>query len=53
MEAKNANGNAKRLKSVYMFLVSFGIATGLTSLLKEPGVFSDSQVYMIGLVGRR
>lgn len=38
----------KQLKSVYLFLLSFGVALGMTFLLKEPG-FTDSQVYVIFL----
>lgn len=40
--------NRERFKSIYLFLLCFGVAFGLTFLLKEPG-FSDSQVYVIFL----
>lgn len=46
---KEAIGNWRRFKPVYLFLISFSIAVGITFLLKEPG-FSDSQVYMIFLL---
>ncbi len=48
MEELRAKGHWGRFSSVYLFLISFGVASGLTLLLKEPG-FSDSQVYMIFL----
>jgi solute carrier family 13 (sodium-dependent dicarboxylate transporter), member 2/3/5 len=38
-----------RRKSIYLFLLSFGIAIGLTFLLKKPD-FTDSQVYVIFLL---
>ncbi len=49
MEKKIANGNWEQYKSVYLFLLSFGIALGLTLLLKEPE-FNDSQVYVMFLL---
>ena len=49
MDETRATGNWKRFRSVYLFLISFGIAIGLTFLLKEPE-FTDSQVYMIFLL---
>ena len=49
MDETKATGNWERYRSVYLFLISFGIAIGLTFLLKEPE-FSDSQVYMIFLL---
>lgn len=49
MEEIKAVGNWKRFKPVYLFLISFGVAIGLTFLLKEPG-FTDSQVYVIFLL---
>jgi sodium-dependent dicarboxylate transporter 2/3/5 len=49
MEEIKSVDNRKRLKHLYLFLVSFAIALGLTLLLKEPG-FTDSQVYVIFLL---
>ena len=49
MEEIKVIGNWKRFKYLYLFLVSFAIALGLTLLLKEPG-FTDSQVYVIFLL---
>jgi sodium-dependent dicarboxylate transporter 2/3/5 len=49
MEEKITKGNWEQYKSVYLFLISFGIALGLTLLLKEPG-FNDSQVYVLFLL---
>ncbi|HEY5824411.1 MAG TPA: DASS family sodium-coupled anion symporter [Cyclobacteriaceae bacterium] len=49
MLKKEVIKNQERFKSAYLFLLSLGIAVGLTFLLKEPG-FSDSQVYVIFLL---
>jgi len=49
MEEKSLNTGWKRYKQVYLFLLSFVLALGLTLLLKEPG-FTDSQVYVIFLL---
>ena len=48
VDEKKAIGNWHRFKSVYLFLISFAIALGITLLIKEPG-FNDSQVYVIFL----
>jgi len=49
MEEKIAKGNWEKYKSIYLFLLSFGEALGLTLLLKEPS-FNDSQVYVLFLL---
>ena len=49
MEEKIIKGNREQYKSVYLFLLSFGLALGLTLLLKEPE-FNDSQVYVMFLL---
>lgn len=49
MEEKIINGNWEHYKSVYLFLISFGVAFGLTWLLKEPE-FNDSQIYVLFLL---
>src|SRR6187399_1303434 len=50
MEEIKATGNReRRFKHLYLFLISFAVAIGLTWLLKEPG-FTDSQVYVIFLL---
>lgn len=49
MKEKINKGNWEQYKSVYLFLLSFGIAFGLTLLLKEPE-FNDSQVYVLFLL---
>ena len=49
MEEKISKGNWEQYKSVYLFLISFGVAFGLTWLLKEPE-FNDSQVYVMFLL---
>jgi len=49
MEEKATTTGWKRHKSVYLFLLSFILAMGITFLLKEPG-FTDSQVYVIFLL---
>lgn len=49
MEEIIKKGNWEQYKSVYLFLLSFGIAFGLTWLLKEPE-FNDSQVYVFFLL---
>lgn len=49
MEEIIKKGNWEQYKSVYLFLLSFGIALGLTWLLKEPE-FNDSQVYVFFLL---
>jgi sodium-dependent dicarboxylate transporter 2/3/5 len=49
MEVIIKKGNWEQYKSVYLFLLSFGIAFGLTWLLKEPE-FNDSQVYVFFLL---
>src|SRR3954471_9308450 len=49
MEETKTSGNWHRFKSVYLFLISFAIALGLTLLIKEPG-FNDSQVYVLFLL---
>jgi sodium-dependent dicarboxylate transporter 2/3/5 len=49
MEEKITKGNWEQYKSVYLFLLSFGLALGLTLLLKEPE-FNDSQVYVLFLL---
>ncbi len=49
MEGKIGLGNWEQYKSVYLFLLSFGIALGLALLLKEPE-FNDSQVYVLFLL---
>jgi sodium-dependent dicarboxylate transporter 2/3/5 len=49
MEEKIPLGNWEQYKSAYLFLLSFGIALGLTLLLKEPE-FNDSQVYVLFLL---
>jgi len=42
-------GNWNQYKSIYLFLLSFGVAFGLTWLLKVPE-FNDSQVYVLFLL---
>jgi sodium-dependent dicarboxylate transporter 2/3/5 len=49
MEEKITKGNWEQYKSVYLFLLSFGLALGLTLLLKEPE-FNDSQIYVLFLL---
>jgi sodium-dependent dicarboxylate transporter 2/3/5 len=49
MEEKVASAGWRRYKPVILFLISFGLALGITFLLKEPG-FTDSQVYVIFLL---
>lgn len=49
MEEKISKGNWEQYKSVYLFLLSFGLALGLTLFLKEPE-FNDSQVYVLFLL---
>lgn len=49
MEEIIKKGNWEQYKSVYLFLLSFSIALGLTLLLKEPD-FNDSQVYVLFLL---
>jgi sodium-dependent dicarboxylate transporter 2/3/5 len=49
MEEKITKGNWEQYKSVYLFLLSFGLALGLTLLLREPE-FNDSQVYVLFLL---
>jgi sodium-dependent dicarboxylate transporter 2/3/5 len=49
MEKDNLQTSKNRRKSILLFLLSLGIALGLTILLKEPG-FTDSQVYVIFLL---
>lgn len=49
MEEKITKGNWEQYKSVYLFLLSFGLALGLTLLIKEPE-FNDSQVYVLFLL---
>jgi len=49
MQEKIKNGNWENYKSVYLFLISLGIALGLTWLLKEPE-FNDSQIYVLFLL---
>src|SRR3954468_21281441 len=49
MEETRTNKKTKQLKHVYLFLLSFAIAVGITFFLKEPG-FTDSQVYVIFLL---
>lgn len=49
MEETQASGNWHRFKHVYLFLISFVVALGLTMLIKEPG-FTESQVYVIFLL---
>ena len=49
MEDNIKKGNWEKYKSVYLFLLSFGIALGLTLLLKEPE-FNDTKVYVLFLL---
>jgi solute carrier family 13 (sodium-dependent dicarboxylate transporter), member 2/3/5 len=49
MEENMITTGWKKYKSVYLFLLSFVLALGITFLLKEPG-FTDSQVYVIFLL---
>jgi len=49
MDEIKAIANRERFRHVYLFLISFAVAFGLTLLLKEPG-FTDSQVYVIFLL---
>lgn len=49
MEDKIKKGNWEKYKSVYLFLISFGLALGFTLLLKEPE-FNDTKVYVLFLL---
>ena len=49
MEKKIDKKNKVESKSIFMFLLSFGIALGLTWLLKEPS-FNDTKVYVLFLL---
>jgi sodium-dependent dicarboxylate transporter 2/3/5 len=49
MQDKIKKGNWEKYKSVYLFLLSFGLALGLTLLLKEPE-FNDTKVYVLFLL---
>jgi len=49
MQEEIKNGNWEQYKSVYLFLLSFGFALGLTWLLKEPE-FNDTKVYVLFLL---
>ena len=49
MEDNIKKGNWEKYKSVYLFLLSFGLALGLTLLLKEPE-FNDTKVYVLFLL---
>jgi len=49
MEEKLNVTNWERYKAVYLFLLSFGIALGLTWLIKEPE-FNDTKVYVLFLL---
>ena len=49
MEEKIKKGNWEQYKSVYLFLLSFGIALALTWLLKEPE-FNDTKIYVFFLL---
>jgi len=49
MEENINKKNKEKYKSVYMFLLSFGFALGLTWLLKEPD-FNDTKVYVLFLL---
>lgn len=49
MEGNINKKNKEKYKSVYMFLLSFGFALGLTLLLKEPD-FNDTKVYVLFLL---